>query len=346
MKNSVHKALLTVLLLAIALLAAPVKGQAAPGKYVFKIASLAPDGSVWSTRFNDFTAEVTEKSHGEITFKAYPGGVMGDDRAMYRKMRIGQLQGGGFTVTGISEVVPDFRVLGIPVLFKSYREVDRVTEALFPAFQKAFAEKGLVLIANTEVGFIYTMSAKPIPDLDALRKSKCWVPSNDPINQEFFEDIGISPIQLTIPDVLSSLQTGLIDTVFNSFYGSVVMQWFTKTAYITDTPFGYAYGAMVFSKKAMDRLPPQYAELIRVLAKKHFTGLLADTRKSNEDARKALLANGIKMIAPTPRTLQELEGHRERTVAQTVGKAFSKEIHAETIRVLAEFRRTAAAEDN
>jgi TRAP-type C4-dicarboxylate transport system substrate-binding protein len=271
---------------------------------------------------------------------------MGDDRAMYRKMQIGQLQGGGFTMSGISEVVPDFRVLGIPVLFDSYREVDRVTEALFPAFQRAFAEKDLVLIAATEVGFVYTMSAAPIKDLDTLRKSKCWVPSNDPINQAFFEDIGISPIQLTIPDVLSSLQTGLIDTVFNSFYGAIVMQWFTKTAYITDTPFTYAYGAMVFSKKAMDRLPPQYAEMVRVLAEKHFAGLLADTRKSNEEALKALLANGIKMIEPTPRTLQELEGHREQTVAKTVGKDFSKEIYAEVVRVLAEFRGAAGGGGN
>jgi TRAP-type C4-dicarboxylate transport system substrate-binding protein len=200
MNNSTYQTVAAVFL-AIAILVVPVESRAAKSKYVFKIASLAPDGSVWATRFKDFTTEVTEKSNGEITFKAYPGGVMGDDRAMYRKMQIGQLQGGGFTMTGISEVVPDFRVLGIPVLFKSYREIDQVTEALFPNFQKALAEKDLVLIATTEVGFIYTMSAAPITDLKTLRQSKCWVPSNDPINQAFFAEIGISPIQLTIPDV-------------------------------------------------------------------------------------------------------------------------------------------------
>jgi TRAP-type C4-dicarboxylate transport system substrate-binding protein len=122
----------------------PAAALAQQPKYLFKIATLAPDGSVWVKHFENFTREVTEKSNGEIGFKIYMGGIMGDDRAMYRKMRIGQLQGGGFTMTGISEVVPDFRVMGIPFFFKSYDEVDRVTKSLFPIWQKDFKEPRLV----------------------------------------------------------------------------------------------------------------------------------------------------------------------------------------------------------
>ncbi|MBU2537255.1 MAG: TRAP transporter substrate-binding protein DctP, partial [Proteobacteria bacterium] len=262
---------------AIALLAviAPSGVQAAP-RYMFKIASLAPDGSVWARHFQEFQNEVTAKSNGEIGFKLYMGGVMGDDRAMYRKMRIGQLQGGGFTMTGISETVPDFRILAIPFLFKSYAEVDRVTEGLFPYFQKAFLEKDMVLLAMTEVGFVYAMSGEPVSTVAQLRASKCWAPENDPLSRSFLEDMGVTPIPLSIPDVLSSLQTGMINTVFNGFYGSIVLQWFTRTKYITDTPFGYAYGGLVFSKSAFDKLPPQHAAMMEAAAKKHFAGLLAD----------------------------------------------------------------------
>lgn len=334
------------LLIALAVLLLPLTARAGSSKYLFKIASLAPAGSVWASHFENFSREITEKSNGEITFKVYPGGVMGDDRAMYRKMQIGQLHGGGFTMTGISEFVPDFRVLGIPVLFDSLREVDEVRDALLPSFRKSFAEKNLALIAMTEVGFVYTMSTAPISDLDLLRGSKCWVPSNDPVNQAFFEDIGISPIQLSIPDVLSSLQTGLVDTVFNSFYGTIVMQWFTKTSYITDAPFGYAYGALVFSKKAMDRLPPEYVALIDELAEKHFSALLADTRKSNDESLEALKQNGIKLIEPTPETLRELEMHREKTVEKTAGTAFSEKIYAETMGALSRHRALAKAPGN
>ena len=88
--------------------------QAKP-KHLFKIASMAPEGSVWITKFKDFANEVTEKTDGEVGFKIYAGGIMGDDIAMYRKMRAGQLHGGGFTMTGIASVVPDFRIMAIPL---------------------------------------------------------------------------------------------------------------------------------------------------------------------------------------------------------------------------------------
>lgn len=330
---------LLLVLIAAILILRPVEGRAEGGKYLFKIGSLAPEGSVWASRFNDFAKEVSAKTNGEVAFKVYTGGVMGDDRAMYRKMRVGQLQGGGFTMTGISEVVSDFRILSIPFLFKSYDEVDRVIAGLFPIFQKEFNESGMELLAMSEVGFVYTMSNKPVSSIAALRQSKAWAPENDPVSQAFLKAIGITPIPLTIPDVLSSLQTGLIDTVFNSLYGTIVMQWFTRTNYITDVPFGYAYGGVIFSKAAFDKLPPAHAAICRDLAKKHFGGLLADTRKSNEEALATLKKNGVKLVSFPESDLAELRKYRDQTVQGISGKAFSKEMYDETMRLLAAVRK-------
>ena len=312
----------------------PAPAQAKRPKYLFKIATLAPDGSVWVKHFENFTREITEKSNGEICFKIYKGGVMGDDRAMYRKMRIGQLQGGGFTMTGISEVVPDFRVMGIPFLMKSYEEVDRVRKSLFPLFQKSFQDKGLVLLAMTEIGFIYTMSTEPMTTLADLIQKKCWAPDNDLISRAYLEDLGVTPVPLSIPDVLPSLQTGLINTVFNGFYGSIVLQWFTSTRYITDTPFGYAYGGLVFSQKAFDKLPPCYVTLMQEQAEKHFAGLLVDTRKSNKESFSVLMKKGLKMVKADKDSLEKLQQQRVLTVERLNGKAFSKEIYNAAIQAL------------
>lgn len=343
MKNSINRKTSTLLLVILLLLSFPTVSQAARAKYTIKIASLAPEGSVWTNHFRNFAREVTEKSNGEIKFKIYPGGVMGDDRAMYRKMKIGQLHGGGFTMSGIGQIVPDFRVLGIPMLFNSYEEVDLLIEKLFPSFQESFEAKGLELLAMTEVGFVHTMSATPIENLDQMRSGKCWAPSNDPLGLAFFQDIGITPIQLSIPDVLPSLQTGLVNTIFNSFYGSLVLQWFTKTKYITDTPFLYAYGGVIFSKKMMDKLPAHYATMVREQATKHFAGLLADTRKGNIEALQAMKDHGIKVVKATDQAVKELYGHQEQTVKQTIGKSYSREIYEEMSGLLSEIRRSANA---
>jgi len=321
-------------------------GTQANAKYLFKIASLAPEGSVWVKEFQDFAKEVNEKSNGEIVFRIYPGGIMGDDQAMYRKLRVGQLQGGGFTMTGIADVVPDFRVMAIPFFFHSYAEVDKVRDGLIPYFKKKFSEKGLEFIAMTEVGFIYTMSTEPVRTINDLRKSKCWAPSGDPVTATFLSNVGITPIPLSIPDVLTSLETGLVNTVFNSLYGSIILQWFTRTQYITDTPFGYAYGVVLVDKRAFSKLPAKYVALIHSTADKYFSALLQDTRKSNSESRQVLQKNGVKFIQPEPGIVKELESERDKTVKQITGNAFSTEVYSLASKILKEYRTANPAKNS
>lgn len=308
-------------------------------RYLFKIASIAPEGSVWVKRFRDFTREVKEKSNGEIGFKIYPGGIMGDDKSMLRKMRVGQLHGGGFTMTGIGEIIPDFRVMGIPFLFRSYQEVDHVHQGLRPHFDRLFTQRGLKLLALTEIGFIYTMSTESIDTLTGLQESRCWTPEGDPVSSSYLQTLGIAPTPLAIPDVLTSLQTGMVDTVFNSFYGSIVLQWFTRARYVADIPFGYAYGAFLVDQRQFARLPSPYQSLMQSAAKKHFGLLLADTRRSNKEAREVLQQNGVKMVQPQPGTHQQLLDLRDQTVRQITGRAFSKDILHSTMDLLDQFRQ-------
>lgn len=328
-----------VQLLILLLMALCICSQAqAKSKSVFKVATIAPEGSVWTKRFHDFAAEVTKLSNGDVAFKVYSGGIMGDDRVMYRKVRVGQLNGGGFTMTGIGNVVPDFRIMGVPFLFRSYEEVDHVREGLTPFFHKAFGEKGLELIAMTEVGFVYSMSTTSISTLSDLAKSKVWAPEDDPVSTTYLQTLGITPLPLTIPDVLTSLQTGMVETVFNSLYGNIVLQWFTKTKYISDIPFGYAYGAMLLDQKKFARLPDSYQAMIKETARKHFGLLITDTRKSNSESRQVLEDNGITFVTPDPEDVLILNNKHEETVHRLLGTAFSGQIYQATIKLLNEYR--------
>lgn len=313
------------------------QAQAKP-RYLFKVATIAPEGSVWTKRFHDFAAEVTDRSKGEVGFKVYSGGIMGDDRAMYRKVRVGQLNGGGFTMTGIGNVVADFRIMGVPFLFRSYEEVDYVMAGLWPSFHQAFAENGLELLAMTEVGFVYSMSTTAVSSLDALKKSKVWAPEDDPVSITYLQTLGISPLPLTIPDVLTSLQTGMVETVFNSLYGNIVLQWFTKTKYVSDIPFGYAYGAMLLDRKKFTRLPAAYQAMIKETAKKHFDLLITDTRKSNRESRQVLEDNGVAFVPPESADVLTLNNKRDEVVLQLQGTAFSGEIYKVTMKLLNEYR--------
>jgi TRAP-type transport system periplasmic protein len=317
--------------------------QAAP-KYLFKIATLAPAGSVWIEQFDNFAKDVSTRTDGEVGFRVYPGGVMGDDQAMYRKMRVGQLHGGGFTMTGIAAVVPDFRVLAIPFLFDSYAEVDYVTHGLLPVFREKFHDKGLEFIAMTEVGFIYAMSTRPVATFEQLKDSKNWSPSGDPVTETYLSTLGISPVQLSIPDVLSSLQSGLVETVYNSFYGSIVLQWFTKARYIADFPYGYAYGVFALDGTKFAKLPESYRQAIRSAAESHFPVLLQKTRESNDESRRVLAERGAEFLKIDPETIRILRAKSDEAVRLLVPGSLSRQIYDQAVGLRNEFRSKTPAE--
>jgi len=314
------------LLLAISTVFSIQEINAAP-RHTFKIASLAPEGSVWVTAFKEFAAEVAAKTNNEIAFRIYPGGIMGDDRAMYRKMRVGQLHGGGFTMAGIAEIIPDFRIMAIPFLFHSYDEVDHVSALLLPLFRDRFSDNGMRLLAMTEVGFIYTFSTEPRVTVSDLQQAKSWAPTDDPLTAAFLRELDISPITLSIPDVLSSLQTGLIDTAFNSLYGSIILQWFTKASNVTDQPFGYAYGGFIMSDRAMAKLSEEQVGIVQQAADHYFPELIKQTRQSNSDSRAVLAQQGVNFIKTTGDVVKTLEKHRDSAIEKVRGSSFSEEAY-------------------
>lgn len=308
-------------------------------KYFFKVASIAPAGSVWITEFEKFIQEVSEKTGGEVGFRIYPGGVMGDDQAMLRKMRVGQLQGGGFTMSGISQIIPDFPVMSTPFLFQSYEEIDAVKAGLKEDFVEIFRKKGMEFLAYNEVGLVYAMSTSPLPTIEDLKQSKSWTPSGDQLTEAFMMNLGITPIQLTIPDVLSSLQTGLVNTVFNSLYGSIVLQWYTKANYISTMPYGYAYGVFVLDRKAFNKLPANYQAIVKESSDKFFAIIEEKTRQSNNDSKQVLKEQGVTFVDPAdPSVLATMQENRDKTIKQSVGRIFSKEIYDKVAKILSEFR--------
>ena len=70
--------------------------QGAGKAVVIKLATLAPEGSTWMEIFNQANAEVIQATDDRVRFRIYPGGVLGDERDMLRKMHIGQIHSGTF----------------------------------------------------------------------------------------------------------------------------------------------------------------------------------------------------------------------------------------------------------
>src|SRR5690606_29969874 len=178
-----------------------------------KVATIAPDGSHWMREMRAAAAEIKERTGGSVEIRFYPGGVMGNDAQVLRKIRIGQLHGGAFTAGGLAERYSALNLYGIPLLFRSLDEVDYVREHLDPVLTAGLEEAGFVGFGFIEGGFARLMANHPVRGIEDMRRRKVWVPEGDPISFFAMEELGLSPVVLPVTDVLTGLQTGLLDIV-------------------------------------------------------------------------------------------------------------------------------------
>lgn len=267
-------------------------------KHVLKIASLAPKGSSWMKSFEQTNREIKKATGGAVALKIYGGGVMGDEGAMVRKMRTGQLDGGAVTNVGLGDIAPELLVLQLPLQFKNYKELDYVRDQMSPTLEKILAEKGFVLLHWGDVGFNYVFSNSPIAKPDDIKKTKMWVWDADPISKKVMDVAGVNGVLMGVPDVLPSLQTGVIDAFGNSPYGAVALQWHSKATHVTNLKLAMVIGGLVVSKKSWDEIPAEHQKAIMKISKKNGKSLLTQIRKDNQSAIKTIQKANIELVQP------------------------------------------------
>jgi TRAP-type C4-dicarboxylate transport system substrate-binding protein len=256
-----------------------------------------------------------------------------------RKMRIGQLHGGAVLPTAIAEVVPDIELYSLPMLFQSYDEVDHVRKRMDQKIIDRLREKDFVSFGLVETGFVYLMSIKATSSLDDLRGRKAWMPEGDAIGKAIVDAAGLSPLSLSISDVMTGLQTGLVDTVAAPPVGAVALQWFTKAKYVTDLPITYQIGSLLLSGRAWKKIGVEDRTVVREELTRMSDRLNRGARVDNEEAREALVKQGVTFVAPPAETIddwQEIADEATRTLVG--GGRYDQQLIDEIETLLADFR--------
>lgn len=292
-----------------------------------KIATLSPDGNSWMLAIRAGGKEIEKRTNGRVKFKFYPGGVMGNDKSVMRKIRVGQLHGGAITTGALTDIYPDAAIYTLPLLFNTYGEMNYVREHVDKIIIKGLERKGFITFGLSDGGFAYLMSNKPVRTLKDLQGKKIWVPEGDHITMAVFQDMGISPIQLPLSDVYTGLQTGLIDTVGVSPIGALAFQWHTKTKYLTDTPLMYLNGLMIVSKKTFNKIKVADRKIVRQVFGRVFKKLNLLNQKDNLAAKAALKKQGIQFVGLTSKDKALMQGHVRSATSLLISEgAFSKQM--------------------
>ena len=273
-----------------------------------KIATIAPESSSWMQDMRAGAESIEQHTDGRVKFKFYGGGVQGNDKQVQRKMRTGQLHGGAFSSGGLNRFQRDGAIFSLPMLFNSIEEARFVRDALEPEIRQRFEDAGYVNFGLAAAGFAYMMASRPAYDLDDLKGLKVWVPEGDEVSFAALRALGVAPVVMPVTDVMTGLQTDLLDSITAPPVGAVVFQWHTQLKYIADVPITYVYAALLIDKRVFSRIAPEDQVVVREVMEGIYRKFDKYGVSDNEEAMQALLASGLEAIRPDP---VEVAGWRE-----------------------------------
>lgn len=301
-----------------------------------KIAALIPEGTSWGNSVKKFSQEVARATDNEVTVKVYYGGVAGDEPDVLRKIRVGQLHGGIFTGKTLAEIYPDVRVMEIPFSFYGdQKKAGKVLANMTPAFDAGFKGKGFINLGFYELGLVYLVSTKKVGSLEELKGVKIWAWEGDELSRAMIESMELVSVPLALPDVLSSLSTGIINAAYAPPLGILALQWHTKIKYLVDFPTTFSIGALLVSDKVWGKISPAHQKKIQEISAKYVKEANDKSLVENEEARAQMKKSGVEFVAFPEADYKKAAGLRNNVIETLVKKnilsrkmvdAFGKEL--------------------
>jgi len=263
-----------------------------------RFATLAPRGSVYHRALQEVGEAWRRAAGAPAGFTVYPGGIDGDELDIVRKMRIGQLDGGMISVVGLSEIEPGASALQyMPLVFRSWQEVDAVSLRLRPLLEQRIAARGFIVLYWGEAGWVrfFTKSAAVRPSEFQRLKIFSW--SGTPQQVELMRSLGYQPVALETNDVLPGLQTGLIDAVPTIASWALAVQMDHVAPHMLDMPWVPIVGAAVITRKTWDSMTPAAQQAVREAAVGAAETLRAERERADQAAIEAMRRRGLQVHA-------------------------------------------------
>jgi TRAP-type transport system periplasmic protein len=270
------------------------------GPVVIKMATLAPEGSPWYRILQKMGEEWKKASGGSVILRLYPGGVAGDEEAMLRKMRVGQLHAAAITGMGLAFLDRSFYALHIPMFYTSDEEFDYVRDRIAPMLEERLEEKGLIVLTWGDAGWVRFFATRPFLRPEDVKAKKLFVGAGDVTLTQLYKEAGFRPVTLSVVDILPALQTGLIEAFDTTPLAALAFQWFALAPHMADLKWAPLTGATIIDRRVWEKIPEELRPRILEVSRAHGEALRGEIRRLNEEAVEAMVRHGLKVITVPP----------------------------------------------
>jgi len=308
-----------------------------------KMATLVPNESSWYRILREAADKWKKVSNGKVIVNIYPGGVVGDDPEIVRKMRLGTLHAGVLTTAGVAEIDKSVYALGVPMMYGSYEEVYAVFEKMRPTLEANIAKQGFVVLNWADGGWVHFFSQRPVATPDDLKKLKlAW--DNDTTDiTDIMKSLGFNLVPQPATEILTALQTGLVNAVPISPQLAIISQCFRYAKYMTDLNWELLLGAAVIDKRVWDRIPTDlHAPLMQVMQEAG-KKLQDEIRKEGETDVKVMKDRGLNVVPVDARARDAWVKLAESAYPRIRGRIVPAGAFDEALKYRDEYRKRAGA---
>ena len=292
------------LLLVVACLTAPQLLPRAESRVVLRLGTLAPKGSSWEVILRRMGAEWGAATDNEVRLRIFPGGVVGDEGEMIRKMRIGQLQVAAISNAGLAEIDPRAYALMLPLMFETYAEWDYVRQEINPVLETNLAQKGFIVLAWSDVGWVYFFTKEPMRSPDDLKAMSLAGSATEATTIEIFKWAGFNPVPISAVDMMTGFQTGLIDSTYLPIILAEGSQFYRQAPHMTNMRWAPLQGAVVMHETAWKKLTPDQQQEVRRITRQAGDDLRTSNREAEEQSLDAMKRRGLSVVELDEATLQ------------------------------------------
>jgi len=294
---------------------------------VIKLATLAPEGTEYYNLLLEMGQRWQEETNGEIILRIYPNGVVGRESDTIRKMRIGQIQASAMSSIGLADLTDQIQAFTIPMKFKDYDDVESVKEVMFDDISNGLSESGFKLLFLVDIGWVYWFSANEIAVPEDLRNAKIYTTAGDYVTVELFKQFGFNAIPVSETDILTSLQTGMINSMQTVPILSLSSGWFALMPNMLDLKWAVFIGAVIVDERVWSKIRPEHQKVMMEIAQEIGKKYQENGRKTDAQAIEMMKKYGMNVKTPTDEELKIWNDFKEKIMPDVIDSYVPKDIY-------------------
>ena len=261
-----------------------------------RLATLAPKDTSFDKTLRKMGQTWKKETNGKVSLIVYAGGSQGSESELIKKMRINRLHAALLTGIGLSDIDDGVAVFQkVPLLYRSFEELEYVMGKLTPVLEKRILDQGFVVLTWIDSGWVRIFSKNPLLTPDDMRQSKLFTWSGDPQQTDLLKKMGFRPIAIESTEIVSSLTTGLVDTVPMPPFYALASQTYSTAPYMLDFNYAPIIGAIVVSKRMWERFSEEERAAMKAAAQEAGREMTVSGRQESEESISVMTGNfGLK----------------------------------------------------